>query len=106
MGHARPKPERLAEKLLAIRMALGIPQTELHRRLGVEDLIEYNAISRYELGRREPPLIILLEYARLANVYVEALIDDEIDLPDRLPSPTKSEGVRRASAARHRRRKG
>jgi transcriptional regulator with XRE-family HTH domain len=95
MGHARPKPERLAEKLLAIRMALGIPQTEIHRRLGVEHLIEYNTISRYELGRREPPLMILLEYARLANVYVEVLIDDALDLPDRLPSPTKSEGARR-----------
>jgi transcriptional regulator with XRE-family HTH domain len=95
MGNARPKPERLAEKLLAIRTALGVSQTEIHRRLGVEHLIEYNAISRYELGRREPPLMILLEYARLANVYVDVLIDDALDLPDRLPSPAKSEGVRR-----------
>src|ERR1044072_1446378 len=95
MGHARPKPERLAEKLLAIRMALGVPQTELHWRLGVEHLIDYTRISTYERGKNEPPLMILLEHARLANVYVEALIDDELDLPDRLPSPTKSEGVRR-----------
>lgn len=95
MGNARPKPERLAEKLLAIRTALSVSQTEIHRRLGVEHLIEYNAISRYELGRREPPLMILLEYARLANVYVDVLIDDSLDLPDRLPSLTKSEGVRR-----------
>jgi transcriptional regulator with XRE-family HTH domain len=63
--------------------------------LGVEDLIEYNSISRYELNKNEPPLVILLEYARLANVYVDALIDDELDLPDRLPSTSKSEGVRR-----------
>jgi len=62
--------------------------------LGVEDLIEYNSISRYELNKNEPPLMILLEYARLANVYVEVLIDDSLDLPDRLPSPAKSEGVR------------
>jgi transcriptional regulator with XRE-family HTH domain len=94
MGHARPRPERLAEKLLAIRMALGISQPELHRRLGVEHLITYDRISRYELGKNEPPLMILLEYARIANVYVEALIDDEVDLPDKLPSSTKSEGVR------------
>jgi transcriptional regulator with XRE-family HTH domain len=95
MGHARPKPERLAEKLLAIRTALEVSQTELHRRLGVEHFIDYNKISAYELGTREPPLMILLEYARLANVYVDVLIDDALDLPDRLPSPTKSEGVRR-----------
>jgi len=94
MGHARPKPERLAEKLLAIRTALGVSQPELHRRLGVEHLIDYTRISTYERGKNEPPLMILLEYARLANVYVDALIDDQLDLPDRLPSPTKSEGVR------------
>jgi transcriptional regulator with XRE-family HTH domain len=94
MGAPRPKPERLAEKLLAIRTALGVSQPELLRRLGVEHLIEYHIISRYEHGRREPPLVILLEYARIANVYVEVLIDDELDLPDRLPSPTKSEGAR------------
>jgi transcriptional regulator with XRE-family HTH domain len=95
MGAPRPKPERLAEKLLAIRTALGISQTELHRRLGVERLVEYHIISRYEQGKREPPLMILLEYARLANVYVDVLIDDELDLPARLPSAKKSEGVRR-----------
>jgi transcriptional regulator with XRE-family HTH domain len=95
MGAARPKPERLAEKLLAIRTALGVSQTEMHRRLGVENLIEYHIISRYERGEREPPLMILLQYARVANVYVEALIDDELNLPARLPSAKKHEGVRR-----------
>ncbi len=95
MGYARPKPERLAEKLLAIRTALGVSQPELYRRLGVEHLIDYTRISTYERGKNEPPLMILLEYARLANVYVDALIDDALDLPDRLPSPKKGEGVRR-----------
>jgi transcriptional regulator with XRE-family HTH domain len=94
MGHARPKPKRLAEKLLAIRTALGVSQPVLHKRLGVEHLIEYNVISRYELGKNEPPLMVLLEYARIANVYVEVLIDDDVDLPDKLPSPSKSEGTR------------
>src|SRR5438105_15290640 len=95
MGHARPKPSRLAEKLLQIRNALGLSQTEMHRRLGVEDLIEYHAISKYELNKNEPPLVILLQYARVANVYVEVLIDDELDLPAKLPSAKKHEGVRR-----------
>jgi transcriptional regulator with XRE-family HTH domain len=95
MGHARPKPERLAEKLLAIRTALGVSQPELHKRLGVEHLIEYNKISAYELGTREPPLMILLEYARVANVWMDVLVDDELDLPDKLPSAKKHEGVKR-----------
>jgi transcriptional regulator with XRE-family HTH domain len=95
MGHARPRPSRLAEKLLQVRNALGLSQTEMHRRLGVEDLVEYHSISKYELNKNEPPLVILLEYARLANVYVEVLIDDELDLPAKLPSAKKSEGIRR-----------
>lgn len=105
MGSARPRPERLAEKLLQIRLALGLSQPQMHKRLGVEALIDYTKISTYELGKREPPLMILLEYARAANVYVEALIDDGLDLPDVLPSPTKSEGVKRRSAVRSRSKK-
>ena len=97
MGHARPRPRRLAEKLLQIRNALGLSQTEMHRRLGVEDLVDYTSISKYELDKNEPPLMILLQYARLANVHMEALVDDDLDLPTKLPSPTKHEGIRRKS---------
>ena len=105
MGSVRPRPERLAEKLLQVRLALGLSQTQMHKLLGVEHLIDYTKISTYELGKREPPLMILLEYARAANVYVEALIDDERDLPDNLPSPTKSEGIKRLPVSRARSRK-
>lgn len=92
----------LAEKLLAIRNALGLSQSEMLKRLGVEDVIEYHTISKYELGKNEPPLMILLQYARAANVYVEALIDDELDLPDRLPAISKSEGIKRRQGAKMR----
>ncbi|HEX8560667.1 MAG TPA: helix-turn-helix transcriptional regulator [Pyrinomonadaceae bacterium] len=92
---ARLKQERLGEKLLQIRLALGLSQTELLHRLGAENLISYTQISRYETGQREPPLRILLQYARTANVSVEALIDDGLDLPDKLPSARRHEGVRR-----------
>jgi transcriptional regulator with XRE-family HTH domain len=89
MGSARPKPERLAEKLLQIRLALGLSQTEMLYRLGVEDLIVYNQISRYETGSREPPLAILLRYARVAGVCVDVLIDDDMSLPAKLPGKPK-----------------
>ena len=105
MGRARAAhlvPGRLSEKLLLIRNSLGLSQSELLRRLGLEDELWYTQISGYELGRSVPPPVVLLEYARLANVYVEVLIDDELDLPDRLPSPSKSEGVRRASRGKKR----
>jgi transcriptional regulator with XRE-family HTH domain len=80
----RSKPERLAEKLLAIREALGLSQTEMLYRLGVEDLISYKQISKYETGVREPTLVILLRYARVAGVQMEVLADDEMDLPKKL----------------------
>jgi transcriptional regulator with XRE-family HTH domain len=64
-----------------------------------EELFPSN-ISQYERGARIPSLPVLLAYARAANVYVEALIDDELDLPDKLPSSTKSEGVRRRGKKR------
>ncbi|MDT4898985.1 MAG: Helix-turn-helix domain [Acidobacteriota bacterium] len=82
----RLKPERLASKLLQIRDALGLSQTEMLYRLGVEDIISYKQISKYETGKGEPMLIILLRYARLAGVSVDVLIDDELDLPAKLPA--------------------
>jgi transcriptional regulator with XRE-family HTH domain len=104
MGNARPRPTRLAEKLLQIRNALGLSQSEMLRRLGVEDLIDYTSISKYELDKNEPPLMVLLQYARTANLYMEALVDDDLDLPARLPTPTKSEGIRRPTTTRTRKR--
>jgi transcriptional regulator with XRE-family HTH domain len=89
MGNPRPKPELLAEKLLQIRNALGLSQTEMLSRLGVEHLIEYHSISKYELGKREPPLMILLQYARVAGVCADVLIDDEQSLPATLPNKPK-----------------
>ena len=95
MGSARPKPARLAEKLLQIRNALGLSQTEMHKRLQAEDQIDYTTISKYELGKNEPPLTILLQYARIAGVPTEVLIDDELDLPDKLPATADHEAIRR-----------
>ena len=80
---ARLKPKRLSEKLIQIRMALGLSQNELIKRLDVD--LTQNRISEYEIGKGEPPLPVLLSYARLAGVCVERLIDDELDLPDKLP---------------------
>jgi transcriptional regulator with XRE-family HTH domain len=89
MGSARLRPNRLGEKLRQIRDALGLSQTEMLKRLGFEDDIWYTQISSYELGRREPPLMILLQYARIAGVCLEVLADDDLDLPARLPRAPK-----------------
>ena len=104
MGSIRQRPERLAEKLRQIRIALGLSQGEMLKRLGVEDQIDSARISGFEVGLREPTLIILLQYARLANIHMEALVDDELNLPDKLPSQTKSEGIKHTTAPRRRKR--
>jgi transcriptional regulator with XRE-family HTH domain len=85
----RQKPERLAEKLRQIRDAFELSQSQMLKRLEADDLIAYNEISKYELGLREPTLLVLLQYARLAGVYVDVLIDDELDLPKKLPNTPK-----------------
>jgi transcriptional regulator with XRE-family HTH domain len=100
---SRPKPERLPEKLRDIRLALGLSQPEMHRQLGLEDEVEYTNISKYELGRNEPPLTTLLRYARLAGVHLEDIVDDELDLPAKLPGNVKYKGVRSKSLFRRRR---
>jgi transcriptional regulator with XRE-family HTH domain len=94
----------LAEKLLQIRTALGLSQTEMLYRLGVEDQIEYNNISKYEAGKNEPPLMILLQYARVAGVYMEDIVDDELDLPARLPGNVRHTGIKHKPAARAKKR--
>jgi len=78
MGNARRKPKRLARKLLAIRERLDVSQTEMARLLELKQT--YTVVSSYESGRREPDLIILLRYARLARVPVENVIDDKLNL--------------------------
>ena len=80
----RLRPKYLAKKLLQIRLALGLSQSEMLKSLGVEDLINYKQISKYETDVSEPPLIILLQYARVAGVTMEVLADDKKDLPARL----------------------
>lgn len=86
---ARPKPKRLAEKLLQIREALGLSQGEMFRHLDVEEFSELKRISDYETGKSEPPLVVLLNYARVVGVCVETLIDDKLDLPAKLPANPK-----------------
>lgn len=100
--HPRRKQERLAEKLLRIRLALGLSQNEMLRHLGIEESLYRTSISNYELGDREPPLYVLLSYARAANVFVDALIDDELDLPEKIPARKKSEGIKGTKPVRKR----
>jgi transcriptional regulator with XRE-family HTH domain len=100
---ARVRPERLPEKLLEIRLALGLSQSELLRRLGFEDVMDYRRISEFERGTTEPHLSVLLEYARAGGVHMEDIVDDELDLPEKLPGNVQYKGLKRKSSSRNKR---
>lgn len=100
MGNPRPKPLRLAEKLLQIRQGLGLSQTQMLTRMGLEDTMHYGRISEYEQGKREPNLMTLLAYARAASVHLEDIVDDDLDLPRKLPGNVNYRGMRKSSRRR------
>jgi len=77
----RPKPGRLPEKLKIIRERLNLSQSEMLKSLGMDGTYNRSVISGYELGSKEPPLPVLLKYARRAGVSTDFLIDDDLDLP-------------------------
>lgn len=97
--YQRQKPLHLAKKLLHIRKTLGLSQNEMIRPLGLEEEITQSRISGYELGTREPSLPTLLKYARSAGVSTDVLIDDEMDLPKKLPI-TCGSGLKRPANSR------
>ena len=83
MGRSyRSRPKRLAGKLKAIRVKLGLTQAQMVKALAVRDEpLRAASISGYELGQREPPLLVLLRYARLGGCTMEQLVDDKIKWP-------------------------
>jgi transcriptional regulator with XRE-family HTH domain len=95
----RPKPSRLAEKLLDIRKRIdgGLTQVEMIKRLGfTEKELPQDRISKFERGAMEPNLTVLIAYSEAANLYLEAICRDDRDLPSgKIPSPVKHEGVER-----------
>lgn len=106
---SRESPRFLARKLLKIRKTIdgGISQEEMVKRLGLSRKKNFNRtyISKYEQGVLEPPLRVLLAYARLISStgrgeFLEALIDDAMEIPDKLPADAKAESLRRRRPAR------
>jgi transcriptional regulator with XRE-family HTH domain len=81
MGRShRPRPKHLAKKLLQIRKTLEVSQAEMVKRLDFRSIHPAH-VSGYERGEREPPLPVLLKYARLIGVSTDYLIDDKLTLP-------------------------
>ena len=98
--YPRPRPNRFTEKLIQIRKSLGLSQDGMLNMLGIGESHGRSSVSSYELGASEPPLPILLQYARLAGVCLDVIVDDKLDLPKRLPSTPQHRGPGTAAARR------
>jgi transcriptional regulator with XRE-family HTH domain len=104
MGRAsREKPLRLGEKLLEIRNKLGLSQDGMLRALGLADKYGRHYISGSDLGEREPPLTGLLRYSEVSKVWLNALVDDDVDLPEEFPSSEMHGGIKRRPGSASRR---
>lgn len=96
----RPQPARLAEKLWTIRARLGLSQEQMVERLDYHKSPLYpSQISLFEQGKREPPVLILLHYARMISTtgggeFLEAILEDDMELPDTLPADPREVSLR------------
>lgn len=87
MGRShRSRPAQLSKKLKQIRLALKLSQSQMVRALDLNEPIYPASIALYELGSREPPLMVLLRYAEVANICLDVLADDRVTLPRELPA--------------------
>lgn len=73
----RANPKCLAEKLLVIRLRLGVTQSQLARLLGFDKPAR---VAEYERGVRQPELIVLLNYAKLGQIPMYVLANDDLEL--------------------------
>lgn len=77
----RPTPRKLAKKLALIRKRFNVSQGDMVQLLKLKAPYDRSTISAYERGNREPPLPVILKYARLAGISTDVLIDDKLKLP-------------------------
>lgn len=92
MGQNKPLkyiPRQLGAKLRRIRVALGLTQEEMLKLLDLPPVISQTTISAYERNAKLPPYFVLARYGDVANVWIDVLVRDSLDLPERLPSLTK-----------------
>jgi transcriptional regulator with XRE-family HTH domain len=81
MGQRR-RPKRLAEKLKQIRETLGLSQREMAARLNERAGVKTTnkSVSNYEREKNVPFLETVLAYSRLANVNMDQILDDDLEL--------------------------
>ena len=105
MARTKLRKPVLAGKLRQIREALGLSQNQMIGRMGLEGNLLREEVSDFERNRRIPSLEVVLQYARAISKtgggeFLEALIDDEMELPKKLPADPKSSGIKKKKVAK------
>jgi transcriptional regulator with XRE-family HTH domain len=90
---ARRRLINLPPKLKEIREGLGLSQAELIDNLGLTDYMNRAEISDFENGVREPDLPTIWAYAQAAGISSDYLINDEAELPKKLPGAKHTRGA-------------
>ena len=72
-----PPPQRIPEKLKAIRERSDLTREEIAQRVGAKTGAE---IKAYEEGEDELLLSVLFGYAKLADCPIENLLNDDLEI--------------------------
>lgn len=70
--------ESFAKNLKAYRLMADLTQDDLARRVG----IKRSALSNYELGRTEPSIQLLCQFANALGVSLDELISEHTEYPN------------------------
>lgn len=73
-------PERLGDKLRAIRRHRGWTLDRMAEALGRKEASRRSRVYEWEQGIREPDLLTVKAYSEIAGVSTDVLIDDDVEL--------------------------
>jgi transcriptional regulator with XRE-family HTH domain len=76
----KQSPERLGDKLRAIREYKGWTLDQMGEAVGRTEASRRARVYEWEQGDREPDLLTIKSYAEIAGVSTDVLIDDEARL--------------------------
>lgn len=75
--HLRPSPQRIPEKLKAIRRRLGLTRDAIAKKVGAKTGAE---IKAYEEDEDELLVSVLYRYANLAGCPIDNLLSDDLEV--------------------------
>ena len=70
----------LPKKLIAVRRQLGLTQTQMAERIGLQ--VSPAHVEEFESGFTEPELNIILAYSEIAGIHMEVFANDNLELPE------------------------